>query len=72
MKELDPELPHYAIIQGREVTLLETIPSVDGLDTTAVFEDAQGIKRFVLSQDAIRRKISLFKMHIKSICSFER
>lgn len=51
MKDLDPELPRYAIIQGREVTLLETIPSVDDLDTAAIFEDAQGIKRFVLSQE---------------------
>ena len=51
MKELDPGLPHYAIIQGRKVTLLETILSVDSLDTAAVFEDAQGIKRFVLSQE---------------------
>lgn len=25
MKKLDSELPHYAIIQGREVTLLESI-----------------------------------------------
>lgn len=30
---------------------LETIPSMDGLDAFAIFKDAQGIKRFVLSKE---------------------
>ena len=51
IKDLYPELPHYAIIQSREVTLLEAIPSVDGLDAFAISEDAQSIKRFVLSKE---------------------
>lgn len=51
IKELYPELPRYAIIQSREVTLLEAIPSVDSLDAFAISEDAQGIKRFILSKE---------------------